>query len=172
MTQRRSGQLRLARQTVELTDLAALVTTEFQTSFATHAFSMSRLDRPALVIGDALRLGQVLRNLLSKAVKYSPGGGTIRIEVTAAESAFTLSVADEGVGIDPQLIARIFERYYRVETATSSGIGGLGIGLFIVQEIVRLHGGSISVESQLGAGSRFIVTLPAASDAPAQLPGL
>jgi signal transduction histidine kinase len=110
---------------------------------------------------DAARLDQVITNLLSNAVRYSPQGGTVRISFTESPSDVELRVRDEGIGIPPESLERLFRPFCRASNATSRHFGGLGLGLFICREIVERHGGSIWAESP-GAqkGSCFHVRLP------------
>ncbi|MFL5357097.1 sensor histidine kinase [Archangium sp.] len=103
------------------------------------------------------RLEQVLINLLSNALKYG-AGRPVRVAMTADGGRALLSVKDEGVGLREEDRARIFERFERAISA--SEVSGLGLGLYITREIAQAHGGDISVESRLGEGSTFIVTLP------------
>jgi signal transduction histidine kinase len=157
----RSGQLHVERAPVDLAQLAAQVVAEIEPSLTNHTLTLASSSGPALVEGDALRLEQVLRNLLGNAVKYSPHGGAITVEISRQERTITLAVRDQGIGIPAELLPRIFERYYRVSDPATAKLGGLGIGLFVVHEIVRLHGGAISVESEPGVGTCFTVVLPA-----------
>ncbi|MBI5655397.1 MAG: GHKL domain-containing protein [Geobacter sp.] len=115
-------------------------------------------DTPA-VLADQGRLEQVFINLLDNAVKYTPGSGRVTVAVTDGEGAVIVRVSDTGAGIPPQSLPRIFERFYRVDTARSRDQGGTGLGLAIVKHIVQLHGGTISVESTPGKGSSFVLTL-------------
>jgi len=112
------------------------------------------------VIGDADKLTQVLINLIDNAIKYSPAGGRITVEARQDATGVEIAVGDTGIGIPSKEIVRIFERFYRVDRARSREVGGTGLGLAIVKHIVEAHGGKVSVESQIGKGSRFIVTLP------------
>jgi len=118
-----------------------------------------KLPGPLPVGGDAGHLKQVFINLLDNAVKYS--GPTATIEVTAARShnRAIVQVVDHGVGVPPQALGRLFERFYRAENAALYA-GGLGLGLYLCREIVESHGGSIEVQSTLGEGSTFTVSLP------------
>jgi signal transduction histidine kinase len=109
---------------------------------------------------DEDRLIQLALNLLENAVKYTPAGGSITIKLAASNGQVCFSVADTGVGISPQQLRHIFDRFYRVDRARSREQGGFGLGLAIAQQIAHLHGGEISVASQEGAGSVFMVTLP------------
>lgn len=106
-------------------------------------------------------LGQALMNLLDNAIKYTPAGGHVWVEARRVATDFVeISVADDGPGIPSEHLPRIFERFYRVDKARSRAEGGTGLGLSIVRHIVQRHQGSIRVESRLGKGSRFIITLP------------
>ncbi len=121
------------------------------------------------ILGDEERLGQVFSNLLDNAIKYTPEHGTITIDAAlskteAPPAMIEASVADTGIGIPPQDLPRIFERFYRVDKARSRELGGTGLGLAIVKHLVESHGGTVSAESR-GAGSRFVVRLPAAPSA-------
>jgi len=103
-------------------------------------------------------------------VKYSPNGGPINITTRNDEERVILSIRDAGIGIEPDDLARIFERFERVETGIAGRVGGTGLGLSIVKEILTLHGGDIWVESDLGAGSIFSIALPALSSDVPKLP--
>ncbi|HWP92392.1 MAG TPA: ATP-binding protein [Thermodesulfobacteriota bacterium] len=111
--------------------------------------------------GDGFLLGQMFINLIDNAVKYTPEGGAIGVEVYYPDSQFRIEVIDTGIGIPKEHLARIFERFYRVDKTRSRKIGGTGLGLSIVKHIVIMHGGKIEVESEVGKGSRFMITLPA-----------
>lgn len=110
--------------------------------------------------GDADKLTEVLINLIDNAIKYTPEGGRITVEARKREGVVEITVGDTGIGIPSREIPRIFERFYRVDRARSREMGGTGLGLSIVKHIVEAHGGKVSVESQVGKGSRFVVTLP------------
>ncbi len=114
----------------------------------------------ATLSGDRDRLGQVFTNLLSNAIKYSPAAEPIEVELSASPEWATVRVRDHGLGIPREQRERIFERFYRIVDARRRNIAGLGMGLYIVAEIVKSHGGSITVESSVGQGSTFTVTLP------------
>ena len=116
-------------------------------------------DEPVVASVDHERMYQVLGILLDNAVKYTPEGGSVTVSVGQAKDVVKLVVEDNGSGIDRQHLARIFERFYRVDAARSAG--GSGLGLAIAKQIVDQHGGEITVESELGASSTFTVTLPA-----------
>lgn len=111
------------------------------------------------VQGDPGRLEQVLVNLLDNAIKYTPENGSVTLSVTDMEDMIKIAVIDTGPGIPPKDLPRIFERFYRVDTARSREVEGTGLGLAIVKHIVQLHGGSVSAESTPGKGATFSFTL-------------
>jgi len=108
---------------------------------------------------DPDKLDQVLINLLDNAIKFTPAGGTVTVDATDLGDRIRIDVSDSGIGIPPKDIPRIFERFYRVDTARSRELGGTGLGLAIVKHIVQAHGGSITVESSPGKGTTFSFTI-------------
>jgi signal transduction histidine kinase len=110
--------------------------------------------------GDRDKLTQVMANLLNNAVKYSPDGGEIVVSTRVEGNAAHIVVRDHGMGIPKEALETIFERYGRVESLATRHIQGTGLGLPIVRQIVQLHGGAVWVESTVGEGSVFHVTLP------------
>ncbi len=119
------------------------------------------------VRGDMLRLEEVLKNLLENAIQYTPAPGSIRVSAKAEGERAVLCVADTGIGIPSTDQQRIFERFYRVDVARSREAGGTGLGLSIAKHIVEAHQGRLWVESELGKGSRFYVSLPVWGPEPA-----
>jgi signal transduction histidine kinase len=114
----------------------------------------------SFVKGDQSKLRQVLLNLVSNAVKYSPRGGMIEISVdNHGSDEILLSVKDNGIGIPENQLERLFQKFSRVDSAEVSNIKGSGLGLWISREIIRAHGGKIWVESEAGVGSSFMFTL-------------
>ncbi len=115
----------------------------------------------ATVEGDRERLQQIIGNLLSNAVKFTPNGGSVEAEIVTSSSAVTLRVSDTGVGIDPDFLPHVFERFRQADGTPTREHGGLGIGLSIVRELAELHGGSVEAFSAgRGHGSTFTVTFP------------
>lgn len=136
-------ELALIRQTADDADV------DLQTSLA-HAW----------VRGDDQHLGLMLRNLLDNAIRYTPSGGIVSVTLERDEADAVLTVADTGIGIPRVAQERIFERFYRVDRGRSRDRGGTGLGLAIVKHAVELHGGVITLESELGNGSTFTIRLP------------
>jgi signal transduction histidine kinase len=109
---------------------------------------------------DTMRIGRVLNNLISNALRHTPEGGKIEVTAKRTEAGMEVTVSDTGEGIRAEDLPKIFDRFYRGEKSRSRSTGGAGLGLAIAQGIVRAHGGDIHVESQAGQGSRFTFTLP------------
>ena len=115
-----------------------------------------------LVEGDRARLKQVIVNLLDNAIKYTSGGGTIRLNVTRQNGHAILDIADTGIGIPAESVPHVFDRFFRVDKARSRDEGGAGLGLSIVKSICTAHNAEVHVESAVGKGSRFRIRLPLA----------
>jgi two-component system sensor histidine kinase VicK len=106
-------------------------------------------------------MGQVVENLLDNAMKFSPSGGLISVRAWAEESRVVIAIADQGIGLSAEQRARVFERFYQVDSSTRRRFGGAGIGLALCKAIVEAHAGRIWVESAgVGQGSTFYVALP------------
>jgi signal transduction histidine kinase/FixJ family two-component response regulator len=159
------GQLSIERAPMDLCALARRVTAEMQPTLEQHVIEYSDTNEPLWVEGDELRLEQVLQNLIGNAVKYSPAGGTVTIRVEQRGSYACAIVQDQGIGIPVNSVPQLFTRFYRADNVNPQNISGMGIGLFVVKEIVSLHGGTVEVASQEGQGSTFTVCLPLAAAA-------
>lgn len=161
------GRLDLSLEPCDLTALASEALSAFRTAPERTAQHTLRFVGPAPVIGqwDHARLDQVLTNLLSNALKYSPAGGEVCVEVrSTVDERAVLIVSDQGIGISSAEQAQLFQPFVR--GALSQGqIGGTGLGLYIVRQIVEGHGGTIAVASMPGQGTSFIITLPLAHHA-------
>jgi signal transduction histidine kinase len=103
---------------------------------------------------------QLLDNLVSNAIKFTPAGGDVRVSLSPVNGVVRLEVSDTGIGIAPAEQKRLFERFFRASTASDQQIPGTGLGLYIARAIVEAHGGSIAVRSELGEGTSFCVELP------------
>jgi signal transduction histidine kinase len=119
-------------------------------------------DHPPEVLGDEQRLSQVLDNLVSNAVKFTPDGGNVRVHVGANGNGAKIVVADTGIGVSADEQKQVFSRFFRASTATRRAIPGTGLGLAICHALVEQHGGSIEFRSREGEGTEVVVTLPAA----------
>lgn len=155
-----AGQLNIQHNPVDLNALTARVVEAQQITLQRHTLSYSAPDSPVIISGDELRLEQVLQNLMQNAIKYSPQGGPVLVKLEPAAHGVALSVSDNGIGIPQDTIPRLFSRFFRADNAKAHQISGLGIGLFVVKQIVNLHGGRIEVASREGEGSTFTVHLP------------
>jgi signal transduction histidine kinase len=113
-----------------------------------------------VVMADADLLAQAVTNVIANAIKYSPPGREIRVSVRTDGSDLLIEVADKGYGIAPEDVKRIFEKFYRVPRVESADEPGTGLGLAFVREIMDSHGGYVTVESEVGAGSTFTLRLP------------
>lgn len=158
-----TGQLSIERDLVDLGALIQRIGDEVEATLPhNHRLLVETPDDPLLVVGDDLRLEQVVQNLLQNAVKYSPSGGEITIRAESDEHAARLIVRDQGLGIPHEALNLIFSRFYRAANTASYQVSGMGVGLYVVKQIVELHGGQVEVESAEGEGSTFVITLPLA----------
>ena len=112
------------------------------------------------VCGDEDLLSQVWMNLIHNAIKFTPEGGQISVEMTSGDEGITVKILDTGVGISPDDQIHIFERFYKADKSRDRSLGGNGLGLSLVKKIMEQHGGSVSVESEIGSGTTFTVVLP------------
>ena len=139
-----------------------------------HHFEIDLPDAPVILCVDRLKMEQVLENILSNAMKFSPGGGTVTIHGHMENEGFHLSVADQGIGMAPEQKARVFDKFYRADSS-STAVSGTGLGMTIARHLVELHGGKVWIESVSGQGTTVHLMLPVDPDkecppqAPAQL---
>jgi PAS domain S-box-containing protein len=161
------GQLKLRIQPFDLGALAVEIGEAMAHTTTKHRISVIAPE-PAIIPGDRLRLGQVLTNLLQNAIKHSPQGGPIELRVELQAQQVLVSLRDQGVGIPLDKQDQLFRRFFRAHAETAQDFGGMGVGLFISQEIVQAHGGKIWFTSQPGAGSTFFVSLPRLDSAPTE----
>lgn len=164
-----AGYLRLDRSETSLCTIveesARLTSLQANTRRQTLTFDLP--DRPVIAYADAERLKQVLDNLISNAIKYTPEGGQIRVQLRTENGMAVFRICDNGNGIPPAQLGALFTKYHRVPGQATRGIRGTGLGLLIVKEIVEAHGGAVAVESDgiAGHGAEFIVRLPLAHEA-------
>jgi len=155
-----SRRMQLSSADVEMNELADDVVADFRAQTRNHDVFLRRAGVPVVVEGDRERLEQVLVNLISNAIKYTPQGGRITVSVEHAGADARVSVQDPGIGIPTEEQPRLFQRYFRAVNATTRHYSGLGIGLFVAHEIVHRHGGCFEVRSELAKGSTFTFYLP------------
>ena len=155
-----TGQLSIERAPLDLHALTQRVVDEMQPLLERHTVTITGPDTPLIVEADELRLEQVLQNLIQNAIKYSPAGGPIMIHVVRQADHACLAISDQGIGIPEEARAHLFQRFYRASNVDPRQISGMGIGLYVVKEIVRRHGGTVEVRSEEGRGSTFTVRLP------------
>jgi len=157
------GEIHLQKNRIDLTELVSEVGTQVQViAMAKNIRLHISNDSGVAVIGDRFRLRELLLNLVDNGVKYTSEGGEMRISVERDNGRVKLCVLDNGIGIAPEDQPHIFDRFFRVDKARSREAGGSGLGLSICKWIAEAHGGEISVESGVGKGSLFTVTLPLA----------
>jgi heavy metal sensor kinase len=149
---------------VPLDDLCRLVKEEFQSLADAKGLRLHAdpLTEGLSVSGDPEQLRWLLENLVDNALKYTSPPGEVRLSLFPQKSGAAVAVEDTGPGIEKEHLSRLFERFYRVDKSRSRSFGGSGLGLSISQQIARLHGGSLTAESDFGKGSRFLVWLPGA----------
>lgn len=156
-----SGQAELAREFLYLDALIDDLAASMQRLAQAHGLALdTRLERDAAVVGDPARLRQLVLNLLANAVKYTPPGGRVAVTLTTDNERVRLEVADTGIGIAPEDLPFVFDRFFRADKARARTEGGTGLGLAIARWCAEAHGGRIDVASKPGEGSVFTVLLP------------
>lgn len=153
-----AASLRLELEPIDLAEVARDALTLLDGRAAAADVRLSSELTAAVVLGDHARLTQIVENLLSNALKFTPPGGTITVAVSRAGDRAVIEVSDTGRGIPPRELPHVFERHWRGTAAADTS--GRGIGLAVVDELVRAHHGTVSVASEVGSGSRFTVTFP------------
>lgn len=164
-----SGQQSYHRADVDLAAVLRASVALFTNTAENHTFRVQIPEHLPPVQADADRLHQVLINLLSNAVKFSPQGGVITTAIRYEGNEVFVSVADQGIGIPPEELPKVFDRFFRVDNRDIRNIGGTGLGLTLVKDIIASHGGSVWVESTPGQGSTFFFTLPISKKSQASL---
>ena len=155
-----AGKIRIQPKPVDINSLVHEVIDRARASSDKHSLRTELDEALPIINADPDRLIQVISNLVSNAVKYSPDGGEVTISTAAENGQVHVSVKDQGVGIAPEFIDRVFGRYERFENSKTSKVVGTGLGLAISRQIIELHGGKIWVQSQVGSGSTFHFAVP------------
>ncbi len=160
LAQVESESLKLNKTSVSLAMLAERTVAGFEKEWKDKGLSVTVEGNCSEVTADRDRISQVLINLMSNAVKYTPDGGEIRIILSDTEDSAVFNIMDNGTGIPEEELPHIFERFYRADKSRNRNTGGSGIGLAIVKSIIDAHGGTVGVSSRIGEGSNFMITLP------------
>jgi two-component system sensor histidine kinase KdpD len=163
MTRLETEQVALNRQWQPLEELVAAAMSRVE-PLAGQRTLHTRIPSDAVLLVDPVLLEQVIYNLLENAVKYTPEKSRILLEAFREPEAVTVIVEDDGPGIDPEELEKIFDKFYRGRAAVRGERGGVGLGLAICQTVIRLHGGRIWAENREGGGARFVFSLPNARE--------
>jgi heavy metal sensor kinase len=156
-----SGQIPLAHARVDLAPLVESIVEQLEpVAQAQDLILAAQIDAQPAVLGDAGWIERLLLNLLDNAFKFTPPGGTVTVRLSAVEGRAVLEVRDTGVGMTPDVLPHVFERFYRGDPARSAGGFGVGVGLSLVKWIVDRHNGTVTVASAPGSGARFTVSFP------------
>jgi len=154
-----AGKMQIEKEPFMLDELLREVVDETGLIVTTHQLVLAH-SGPVNVIADRDKISSVVTNIIGNAIKYSPAGKPIHIKCLARDNFVTVAVKDEGIGIKPGDLEKVFNRYYRAEALNMAHISGFGIGLYLSAEIIRSHGGLIWAESEFGKGSSFYFSLP------------
>ena len=159
LSQFESGAIQIDRQTFPVREVIEDAAAEVR-PVRSDVRLISEVHEGLVATADPERIHEVLTNLLTNAVRHSPVGGEVRVRGTPVTGGVRIEVGDEGPGVPPEDVERIFDRFYRVDASRKSGAGGAGLGLAIARSIVELHGGSIRAEPRFPAGCRIVIDLP------------
>jgi signal transduction histidine kinase len=154
------GQLNIERVPLDLAALVQRVVAEMQPNLEGQTVELHHPNEQFVIAGDELRLEQVIHNLIGNAAKYSLTGGVIHVDLGRNTTKAWMTVTDHGIGIPQAALPNLFQRFYRASNVNPRQISGVGIGLYVVKEIVTLHGGEVHVASTEGQGSTFTICLP------------
>jgi CheY-like chemotaxis protein/anti-sigma regulatory factor (Ser/Thr protein kinase) len=136
-----------------------------------HSLTVGIPDEPIFIFGDLTRLAQVVSNLINNSCKYTPEGGHIQVRISRLPNLVSIQVQDDGLGIPPEMLDKIFEMFGQVNRTLDRAQGGLGIGLALVRKLVELHGGTVQAESPgINRGATFTITLPQDPEAEVPVP--
>lgn len=154
------GNLDLQLSGFFLADVLTECVNSIQASAEQHTIFLDIAIQDTSIVADRERIAQAIGNVLDNAVKYSPQGGQITVRLGKLDGDYLISVTDQGIGINPEYLDHLFERFYRVRNAASNQFAGIGLGLYVTRAIIERHGGRIWVTNNQGIGSTFTFTLP------------
>ncbi|TSI02309.1 ATP-binding protein [Lysinibacillus sp. BW-2-10] len=155
-----SGKQSYEKKYIDIRPIWETVIENQQVQTLIHQIHLSVDTEQTRILGDKEKIQQIFTNVLSNAMKYSPKGGNIYVHLYENEQSLIIDVKDEGLGIPKESIPHLFEKFYRIDNTDHRQIGGTGLGLSIVAEIIKIHDGTITVDSQIGEGSTFTLTFP------------
>ncbi len=156
-----AGKIQMECHRFDMALLIAEIAEEFFATVSSHQLVYA-VAEDLFVNADRDKIGHVMNNLISNAVKYSASGTTVNVNCLMVDGAVIFSVADQGIGINPQDLPKLFDRYYRVQGTQTVTVSGFGIGLYLSAEIIARHNGKIWAESVMGEGSTFYFSIPVA----------
>jgi signal transduction histidine kinase len=167
VSQIEAGSFGLRRDDIHLDALLEQVKTDHEAQARDKKISLEFDLPPKLPIlqADRDKISLALHNLVGNALKYTPDGGRVTVTASVEKGRVSIAVSDSGIGIGPEDVEKVFEKFYRCQNAVASHVKGSGLGLPITREVARLHGGDVTVESEPGSGSTFTLTLPIAPEA-------
>lgn len=163
------GHVHLDPQPLDLGQVTQQVVAELEPALSQHPLDVSLPAEPVLLLGDEVQIARVIHNLLENAMKYSPQGGPIWLQLEQGTDQVVLTITDQGIGIPEADQPQVFNRFYRASNTHAANTSGLGIGLYLVNEVVTRHGGTVEVCSTAGEGSTFTIRFPL-TDTAATLP--
>jgi len=150
----------LNKELFDIAELIKIIVQNFESDFKAKGVELKFESIKQKILADRDKVSQIIVNLLSNALKYTPEGGTVGIELSVSDREVKIIVRDNGSGISAEDLPYIFERFYRADKSRNRSTGGSGIGLTIAKSLVEAHNGKIEVKSELGKGTEFIVSLP------------
>jgi len=151
--------INLDKKVCRLGDDIKQIVSYFESTAQHHTIELELPEKALELLCDKDKMSQVFSNLLSNAIKFSPEGGAIKVKAEVIGDQYHFSIQDEGTGITPEEVEKIFDKFYRID-ASDTAIGGTGLGTTIVKQIVEAHGGEVWVESELGKGTTVRFTIP------------
>ena len=154
------GNLNLQYMSFFLADVLAECVHSAQVSADQHTIYLDIQVQDTKILADQTRIGQVIGNILDNAVKYSPNGGQVTVQLGDLDGDYLVNITDQGIGINPVYLDHIFERFYRLRNSASRQYSGIGLGLYVTRAIIERHGGRIWVTNNQGVGCTFSFTLP------------
>ena len=162
MSRIEEGRLDVSREPFDIVEVCRVVSEDQERVAELHDLIINSDKEELVVVADREKTEVALGNLVRNALKFSPEGGAVTVSVKQTDGTAEVSVTDEGIGIAPEQVERVFDRFYQIDSSETRSFPGSGLGLYIAKELVQSMGGEITVESEQGRGSTFTFTLPLA----------